>query len=108
MAEGLKQAQLEHCICCSRGMAHAGQVHFYRVKVEQMVLNVRAIERQHGFEMMLGPAAALAQVLGPDEDMAIRMGEVAGLICADCAMRLPVAALLNMKEDTDETDPYAV
>ncbi|MFP4240072.1 MAG: hypothetical protein ACLFRZ_12300 [Rhodosalinus sp.] len=96
----MKQRDLKPCALCGKGMAHSGQLHFYRVRVEQHVLDVRAIQRQHGLEQMLGPAAALGQVLGPDEDMAKGLGETTQLVCADCG--LSSAALTTLLHPDDD------
>lgn len=81
-------------------MAAAG-IHFYRVEVEQLVLDQRAIERQHGLEMVVGNAA-LAAVLGPDEDLAVSVYKGRGLLCADCGLRTPAAVVLEAAASGDE------
>ncbi len=42
----------------------------YKVTLQRMAVNLPAVERQHGLELMLGRNAALAAVMGPDEDIA--------------------------------------
>jgi hypothetical protein len=59
---------------------------FYRVRVEPMVINLDNVRRVHGMEQLLGPAAALASVLGDDPDIATPIEEVRadGLLCLTC------------------------
>ena len=78
-------------------MAATG-VHFYRVKIEQLVLNMATIRRQAGLEMMMGSAAALAHALGPDEDLATSMAIRTVLICADCSLQPQIPAVLIMED----------
>lgn len=83
---GLKQRDFAPCALCGRGVAACGHVHFYRVRMEQFVFDANAIRRQHGLETMLGQAAALAQALGPDEDLAKRVSVTEQLVCGECAL----------------------
>lgn len=66
---------------------HSKDITFYRVFIEHVVIDIPAVTRQHGMEMMMDQAAPLAQVLGPDEDMAkvvSNSGPI--LICQSCAL----------------------
>jgi hypothetical protein len=83
-------------------MMHSGAIHFYEVTARQCVVDVSAVNRQVGLELMLGAAAPLAGVLGPDEAVAIRMPTVRHLYCADCGMRGDIvgpAALLELDDN---------
>ena len=87
MIDGLKQRDLEPCILCDKGVMHAGDPVVYRISIQQFVFNVRAIQRQHGLEMSMGDAAPLAQIMGPNDDLAKATGKpLTGLLCAPCAM----------------------
>lgn len=92
----MKQNEIQKCANCGEGVAK-GNVYFYRLRIEQMILNRGAIERQHGLEMMLGAAAPLAQAFGLDEDIAVGVSDITVLICADCALsdRLFIHVLLE-------------
>ena len=82
---GLKRADIQNCMCCQRGVA-AGGIVFYRVRVQQFGLNHRAIQQQHGLELMLG-SPALAQVMGTDSDLAMAVSsETTRLVCGTCAV----------------------
>jgi hypothetical protein len=94
----MKQHELKPCHCCKKGLMHDGSPLFYRVSVEPNVVDLRAVQRQHGLEMMMGAAAPLAQVLGPNDDLAVPVegALVDVLICASCFLSgLPVAALIE-------------
>lgn len=81
---GLKREDIQQCMCCGKGVA-AGGVVLYRVRVQQFGLDHRAIQRQHGLEMMLG-SPALANVMGPNDDLAMALSEeVTKLVCGLCA-----------------------
>ena len=96
---GLKRAEIKPCFC-GQGVAHTGSPVFYRVRLEQFILDGRAVQRQHGLEMMLG-SAALAAAMGPDEHLAKRVQLREVLLCDVCAMQMPVAALLDRGEGED-------
>lgn len=94
----MKQDQIKPCLRCHKGVAHAGNITFFRVKVEQMVLNVGAIRRQSGLEMMLG-SPALAFHMGPQEDLAQPFTSIEGLLCQDCALEGSVIELLEQDKE---------
>jgi hypothetical protein len=80
----MKQSEFTNCATCGKGMAKG--IFFYRVRVEQFILDTGAIQRQHGLEMAMGRAAPLAGIMGPDEDLATGMGEHTALICGECGI----------------------
>ncbi len=92
----MKQSEFQNCAMCGKGMLHRGSPFFYRATVAQMVCDIRAIQRQHGLETMLGGNGALATAF-MDEDLAQPMTEKTICICSDCAITgtLPLAVLLD-------------
>lgn len=82
----MKAADIKKCCFCDKGVGHVGIPIFYRVTVQSMVLDGRAIQQVAGAEMMMGNVA-LARVLGPDPDIARGVGEPStALVCHTCAM----------------------
>jgi hypothetical protein len=75
---------------------HAKQLIFYKVAIQSYCINVRAVQRQAGLEMMFKGNAAIATAMGPDEDLAKPVSdENRVLICLDCAINTPIALLLE-------------
>lgn len=87
---GLKRKDIEGCMSCGRGVAHNHDITFYRLKVERFVLDPTAVNERHGMELMMGGGtggAVLAQVMGPDRDLAkLVAGPMVMIICEPCAM----------------------
>lgn len=84
-SRAMKQTDFVPCACCGKGVMHTGLPTFYRVTVERMGIDVRAVKRQHGMELMIGDAR-VANIMGPDEDMGLPIGPAArGLLCETCA-----------------------
>jgi hypothetical protein len=92
---GMKERELGPCALCGKPLLDAGPV-FYRVTLEQAALDRRAVERQLGLGMITG-SAAIAAVLGPDEDLAKIVQTSRGLACAAC-ITLPALAFLDVKK----------
>lgn len=67
---------------------------FYRVTVEQFVVDNMALRRRAGLEQMVGNSA-IADALGPDEDIAKRIECVRKFVGMNDAMNLPVMALIG-------------
>ena len=76
----LRRNDIKRCSLCGRGVMHSNYIFFYRVKVEQFVIDVSAVARAHGADMMMGPLAA---VMTPDEPLAKGLGEHELIVCAD-------------------------
>lgn len=90
----MKQKDIKKCVLCGEGVMHGGQVTFYRLQVERLIINVGAVKRQHGLEIMLG-SPQLAAVMGTDEDIARPVdGEpIVAIVCEECSMKDCLAAI---------------
>lgn len=99
----MKQSEFKKCACCGNGVMHNGCLIFYRVRLERMVIDLPAVERQHGLEMMLGRNAALAAVMGPNEDLAKSLGgPITVLVCQDCSNNYHVADIAELPEEGEQ------
>lgn len=105
----MKQQEFTKCLLCGEGMAHhLGALAFYRVRLERIGINYQAVRQQQGLEQFFGgggAAARLAQVMGPDDDIGIPLGEPdIGLVCDHCAIEHPVriAQLAETINDREE------
>lgn len=85
---GIKHKDLKPCLICGLGMAHAGSLAFFRMRLDRMIIDSGAVRRAHGLEVMLGNAY-LANIMGPDEDLARQFTSDTVLICEPCALRRP-------------------
>ena len=82
----MKRDQIKPCVLCGKGVAHDRCITFYRVRLTRLGISLRAVQAQTGLEMMLGHAG-LAQIMGPDEDLAVEIGdEQEALVCDTCAL----------------------
>lgn len=66
-----------------------------------MVVDLAAVKRQQGLEMMMGGGsngAALASIMGPNEDLLKPLGLTQTFqICDQCAMSHTIASLWELK-----------
>jgi hypothetical protein len=92
---GLKASEIGKTVT-GRGVAEQGPI-FYRVTVEQCGLDRDAIQRQAGLEMMVGNAA-IASVLGPNEDIAKILSKHVVFVGMQDFMTLPLCACLSIGE----------
>jgi len=91
----MKHKDLRPCANCGKGVMHAGNPIFYRVKVETFGVDCNAVQRQAGLEMMLGGHAGLANVMGPDDDMASLVCENIRIFCSSCMLDVNVGHFLE-------------
>lgn len=93
----MRRSELQRCCVCAEGVAHDRQLLSTRVRVTRFGLNLSALRRQSGLEMMLG-SPMLAAVMGPDEDLLKELEpEVTLMVCDQCAARTTVAELWSSK-----------
>ena len=63
---------------------HTGLPLFWTLAVQRFGIDMQAVQRQHGLELMLG-SPALAAVMGTDEDLAKPlMDKVDVILCEEC------------------------
>lgn len=91
----MKAAEIKPCAICRKGVMHSGVPLFYRVELQVMGINRRAVEQTAGLEQMLG-SVGLARVMGPDPDIAepIHPEPVVALVCQPCSMEASPLMLL--------------
>lgn len=90
-----------NCSMCGKGIGHTRIPLFWRVRIERFGLDAGALTRQQGLTMMLGGSAALAAVMGADEDMAKPVMEpITITLCERCAVdeAQSVATLAALQE----------
>ena len=98
----MKEKELrEAAICeiCKKQIRASGIPLFYRVQIKRYGLNAGALQRQQGLTMMLGNHAALASIMGPNEDMADKISETEFTVCESCSSEQQISiAHLAMRE----------
>jgi hypothetical protein len=76
------------CASCGRKIGACGLPVFWRITIERHGVKLDAIQRQQGLTMMLGGHAALAMVMGADEEMTIPMMDpVTITVCEECSVK---------------------
>lgn len=93
----IKRSDIKPCAKCGKGVMHTGLPLFWRVTIERYGIDVKAVQRTVGLEMMLG-SVALANVMGTNETLAKPvMDDVILILCENCAMEdYPIAALAEL------------
>jgi hypothetical protein len=86
----MKETELRECaICklCGKKIGQTGLPLFWRVRTEHWGVKIDALQRQQGLTMMLGGHAALAGVMGLDEDMAEKISSTEITVCEECCTK---------------------
>jgi hypothetical protein len=89
----MKQRDIKKCGICDKGMMHSA-ITFYTLRVQYMAIDVGAVQRQDALETLCGGSPAIAQALGPNEDLAVPLGDPDDVwICLDCSISHGLAQL---------------
>ena len=85
---GFKKSDIKQCAKCGKGLMHSGVPIFYKVGIQSMGFDKGALQRTAALEQYFGgagPGIAIANVMGPDEDLAKSIGKGTNvLICQNC------------------------
>ncbi len=92
----MKQADLKPCALCNKGVLADRNIAFYRIRVTNFVADMGAINRQVGLEMLVGNPT-IANVMGPDDDIAIPFSEGDCLVCMTCATTKHIGELIEIQ-----------
>lgn len=85
VAGAMKVDEIRPCALCGKGVMHAGLPLFWRVTCECMGIDMAAVRRTTGLEMLTG-SVALARAMGPDPDIATPLGDARTIVvCESCA-----------------------
>lgn len=84
------------CGHCKKKIGHTGLLSFWVVTLQRFGLDHRALQRQTGMELLMGGHVALAQVMGPNEDLAKPLSQAVTIsVCERCATEEIVLACLD-------------
>lgn len=83
----LDAAEIKPCAFCGKGMMHGGEITFYQVDLAQCVVDIAAVQRLHGLEMMMMGNVGIARALSPDTAIARRLPATRHLVCQPCLLR---------------------
>ena len=72
------------CVLCGKLFGHTGLPFFWTVHLKRHGLMGRAVRAQSGLEMVMG-STALAQVMGPNEEMTKTLFSKGFTVCEDCS-----------------------
>ena len=81
----MKRKDIKSCVLCNKGIMHDNNILFYKVRLTRLGINLGAVRQRAGLEMMLG-SVVLAEVMGPDEDLATQITSQEFLVCDTCAL----------------------
>jgi hypothetical protein len=101
----VKRDEFTPCLKCRKPVGQANGLLFYRVTIERMVFDHRAIQNTAGLALQMR-SAALVDVFNPTPELAnpLDKGEKF-LLCDECAMGdTPIAALEEMAIDRRAND----
>src|SRR5262249_28495122 len=102
-SRNMKHKDFKPCALCCKGVMHAGHILFLRVTMYRIGFRRDAVQRAQGMELMMGGNALLANIMGPNEDLAECLdGRRDLLVCGACLDKHPVLYTLLLHEKDDE------
>lgn len=99
----MNRKELQLCCMCRRGVMAGRRITFRRITIERFAIDQNAVQRRDGLENMMGGGvfgAAIAEVMGTDEDLAKSVGKKTLFICDDCAESQSISVI-----EIDDLEP---
>ncbi len=92
------------CGICTEKIGKSAMPMFFRVRIDRYALDGAAMQRQQGLGLQIG--GQLAQVMGPDEDLAKKIHTNELTVCMNCACGKQIS-IVELEEDKseDESEP---
>jgi hypothetical protein len=101
----VKASEIRPCALCQKPLMHTRLPLFYRVTVERMTIDLKAVRERHGIEVLLG-SAPLAEVFAPTTEIANPLFQAATiLVCERCAIEPFCVAVLDEVAQRTLTPP---
>lgn len=91
----MKISELKPCDVCGGKIAPI----FYRVTVEQMMINAQVVNQVVGLATMFGGALGIAEIFAPSDDAAVKLQENTVTLCGDCAYTISLIRVLFGKDE---------
>lgn len=86
----MKLSELTPCAICGGKIAPV----FYRVTVEQMMIDPTAANQVLGLNTMFGGALRLAEAMAPRDDVTLELQKNTTVLCGDCAVTVSLNRVL--------------
>lgn len=94
----MKLSEMTPCAICGEMIAPL----FYRVKVEQIMIDSTAANQVLGLTTMFGGALGLAEAMAPNDDVTMTLQSNSGLVCDECFYDSSLALRILFREDIPE------
>lgn len=94
----MKLSEMTPCAICGEMIAPL----FYRVKVEQIMIDSTAANQVMSLSSMFGGRLALAEDMAPNYDVAMILQRDSGLVCQECFLSKPCWPVLLKGDDGGE------
>lgn len=94
----MKLSELTPCAICGGPIAPL----FYRIRVEQMMVDANAANRYLALTTMFGGSSALANLFSDNDNGTLLLQENSVLICSDCAATRYIAEVLFTVDETQD------
>lgn len=93
----MKLSDLTPCATCGGPIAPL----FYRVTVEQILLDATAANQVLGLNTMFGGRLRLAEAMAPNDDVTKMLQTNSVILCSDCAASIALGEILFGVDDQE-------
>jgi hypothetical protein len=83
----ISREDIKPCPMCGKSVMHTGLPLVWKITMHRLGLDVRALRREQGLEMMMGGSAPLARAFSPNNEFGKEIEKpITVMVCEPCAL----------------------
>ena len=99
----ISREDLRPCALCGKGLMHTGLPLVWKITMHRLALDVNALRREQGLEMMMGGAAPLARAFSPNSEFGLEIEKpITVMVCEPCALEQRIVIRCAFPDEKDE------
>lgn len=98
----ISREDIKPCAMCGKGLMHTGLPLVWKITMHRLGLDVNALRREQGLEMMMGGAAPLARAFSPNNEFGLEIEKpITVMVCEPCALEQRVVIMCASQDEKD-------
>lgn len=90
--------QIQECVICKKKVGHTGDLYFYRITLEQVLLDVKALRQNKAMCEFFDGNVALGNIFSPTQHYAAAIQLIQVGVCSDCIIKGELVKIIGAAE----------
>jgi hypothetical protein len=99
----ISREDLRPCPMCGKGLMHNGLPLAWKITMHRLGIDVNAVRREQGLEMLMGGSVALARAFSPNSEFGLEIEKpITVMVCEPCALDDRIVIMCGFPDEKDE------